>query len=231
MNQMGYLDSIIQAKLHIQDLDQRSLESQEAVLLTINAINEKEQLRHDRNQMIARVQGEQASYVKEMSKEYMRSMLLSSPGDLLRKVAVKRLVDNGGGSMGLGGFLSLDEKAKKDATDYSPSLNHRAQDMNDQLRKLGPRDSIGGSITQTTRDNAQRHALRGQYHLNLGQPSSQISVSAQTQADIVTLGVNAGTTAVALSGMRLGLESVTSALREMRRTAHGVHLNAATGGF
>lgn len=198
MSQKNYLDAIISNRLQLADLDGKALDDQERILMTMTAINEQERIRQQRNEMIARLQGEQASAVKEQAKEFQRSLLLSSPSDLLRKLAVKQLVDKGDGNVGLGGFMAFDVKARQDAMDYSPNLNRHIQDLQHELKVLGQRDSIHGGLSQTMRENALRNTLRGQYNVDVP-VSPSISISAQTQAAVAELGRNATIAAQALS--------------------------------
>lgn len=201
VTQMKYLDAIIQQKQAIHDLDGKTLTIQEQAYLKVQALNEQEKLRHERNELIAKLQAEQVNVAKELGREYQRSLLLASPSDLLRKLAVKSLVDRNGGTLNLGGFLSLDEKARKDAQDYSPNLNHRSQEIANQLRKLGARDSINKDVTDTTRENDLRHHYRQFAGPNLNGATDSINVTARTNAQIGELGIAASNAAAKINDM------------------------------
>lgn len=93
-----------------------------------------------KDELRVKLETDRKNLILEQKKAYHESLLMSGPGDLLRKLAVKQMVDRSNGKVGLGDFLALSENARRDVVDYTGMFQVR--DIDRQLGLLGPRRTI-----------------------------------------------------------------------------------------
>jgi TP901 family phage tail tape measure protein len=97
------------------------------------------------------LQTELKNLALEQKKAYAESMLMAGPGDLLRKLSVKSMVDRKGGKLDFADFMSMSPEARRDAMEYTGGF--RTGSINSQLNSLNrkPKFTPDQLMTQAQR--------------------------------------------------------------------------------
>lgn len=180
-SQIRFLDQVIARKNELHDLDGHLLSGQQQNLLALQATVEKQNLLVESDRLRVKLSLDLVNTQREMAREYQRSILMAGPGDMLRKLAVKSMVDRG--RMNLGGFMALSPEARRDADQYDPNINHRMLDFRTQLRTLGDERSLGRKLQDERDATSNAAGLRRMSGPRFTAPTSDaISPSAKAAA-------------------------------------------------
>jgi TP901 family phage tail tape measure protein len=154
----------------------------------------------------------------EQKRIYGESILMASPADMVRKLMVKRMAD-ANPNMGLGDFLSLDQRSRQDYADYSGHFKKNR--ILGQIQDLGVPKDFNEQRQEMRAQEDQMRELLGK----MGKDIFGAAPDANRQ-----IGANAQAVAIHLGTMRNALMATTAALGVFKEVLASFGMNAAVAG-
>ena len=136
LNTKRLVEQIIANKSELRDIDGRILSEDEQTLIALQAVSEARLLDVKAAEMLVKLETDRTNAIMEQRREYMRSMALAGPADMLRKFAVAQIMRQQGGRMDLGQFFAAAPDVRREIQEVSPRFNPRIADMGRQIELL-----------------------------------------------------------------------------------------------
>ena len=181
--------------------------AQDAITSGLHAINALEQSLNDKAALRVKLNTDLKNLILEQKKIHAESLLMAGPGDLLRKLSVKKMVDRNGGKMGLGDFMGMSTQGRQDALDYTGGFARR--NLENQINRIGPADDINRRVGEQNGLERTRRDLLERNPVPLHQGNDLILAAARGSADALHGLKN---TAIQLAGAFESMQTVMGAL-------------------